>query len=264
MSFDVPDTSAFDPLYLAGSAAISYYHTAFGLYVSQLEPFAVKALRRVLPRVHDETLRESVERFCRQEAQHYQRHADFNQVVLAQGYGGLTELLAGLKRGFDDCLNSAGDAFCVGYVEAIESYTTQFAIAMLASGLYDHRRTQPAFGRLFKWHLLEEIEHRTVAFDLDQSLFRPGPLRRAGARWQAQGRMLRFLATCADLMSTADVARLGERCRIGPRQKLHMLTFPLVMRLRSIAPGYSPHHCVLPAGFEALRVEFTHDAQHVA
>jgi predicted metal-dependent hydrolase len=49
------------------------------LYVAVLEPFAVKSFRRVLDQIRDEALRENVERFSRQEAQHYQRHYRFQQ-----------------------------------------------------------------------------------------------------------------------------------------------------------------------------------------
>ena len=68
MKFDVPSADDFHPLYLAGSAALSYNQTAFGLYAALLEPFAVKSFRRVLDRIRDDALREEVDRFCRQEA----------------------------------------------------------------------------------------------------------------------------------------------------------------------------------------------------
>ena len=63
MKFQVPTQDEFHPLYLAGSAALSYNHTAFGLYVALLEPFAVKSFRRVLDQIRDDTLRERADRF---------------------------------------------------------------------------------------------------------------------------------------------------------------------------------------------------------
>src|SRR3954463_13852447 len=81
---------------------------------------------------------------------------------------------------------------------------------MIASGLYEHRRTHPAFGQLFKWHMLEEIEHRTVAFDLYRHLFGRDYWHRARMCWFGQGHQLRFQASCAGLMSAVDVQRHGE------------------------------------------------------
>ena len=121
---------------------------------------------------------------------------------------------------------------------------------------------QRAFGELFKWHMLEEIEHRNVAFDLYQHLY-GGYLFRVRLCWFAQGHMLRFQRDCAALMSTADVARHGERCRIGTRQQLQLWMFPLGMRLRSMLPGYTPHRHRIPPGIPQLSEHFTRQAQSV-
>jgi len=257
MQFEVPSAEAFDPVYLAGSAALSYYHTAFGLYVALLEPFAVKSFRKVLDQVRDDALREEAERFSRQEAQHYQRHIDFNKAVLAQDYPGLEAKIETLRRDLDRFLGDASDQYCIGYVEGFESYTTQFALRMIGSGLYDHRRTHPAYGALFKWHMLEEIEHRKVAFDLYRHLYGHGYWFRARLCLFSQGHMLRFMAQCARLMSSIDVRRRGERCRIRARRRLQLALFPLGMRLRSMLPGYTPHDTRVPAEIAALSEHFT-------
>ncbi|MGE5638785.1 MAG: metal-dependent hydrolase [Clostridia bacterium] len=263
MKFDVPKPEAFHPLYIAGNAPLSYNHSAFGLYVALLEPFAVKSFRRVLDRIRDDELRERVDRFSRQEAQHYQRHADFNKAILAHGYPGLEERIERLRRDLDSLLGDAGDQYCLGYIEGFESYTTQFSLRMMTSGLYDHKRTDPAFGSLFKWHLLEEIEHRTVAFDLYRHLFGNDWWHRAQLCWRSQGHMLRFLNECAELMSRVDVKRHGERCRIRPRQRLQLRLFPLGMRLRSMLPAYTPHDYVVPEGIAQLSAHFTALAESV-
>ena len=262
MKFDVPAAGDFHPLYVAGSAALSYNHTAFGLYVALLEPFAVKSFRKVLDKIRDDALREEVDRFSRQEAQHYQRHVDFNKAVLAHGYPGLEQRLERLREDLEGFLGDASDEFCIGYVEGFESYTTQFALRMIESGLYDHKRTHPAFGSLFKWHMLEEIEHRTVAFDLYRHLF-GGYLGRVRMCWISQGHMLRFLGDCAEMMSAVDIPRHGERCRIGTRQKLQMATFPLGMRLRSMLPGYTPRKHHVPDSIAKLSAHFTQVAESV-
>ncbi|MDH5349278.1 MAG: metal-dependent hydrolase [Betaproteobacteria bacterium] len=264
MKFDVPSAADFHPLYIAGNSVLSYQHTAFGLYAALVEPFVVKSLRRTLERIRDDKLREELDRYCRQESQHYQRHVDFNKVVLEHGYPGLEERLARLRAELDGFLRDGGDQerFCVGYTEGFESYTTQFALRMIESGLYDHKRTHPAFGSLFKWHMLEEIEHRNVAFDVYQHLY-GGYLYRVRMCWFTQGHMLRFQDECAMLMSAIDVPRYGERCRITPRQRLQIALFPVGMRLRSMLPGYSPHNYRVPDGIARLSAQFTALAESV-
>src|SRR5512137_1990601 len=131
MQFEVPGADEFHPLCIAGNSVLSYTHLATSLYVEYLEPFFVKSLRRVMDQIRDEALREDVDRFARQEAQHYQRHIDFNKAVLAQGYPGLAERMDVLKRDFERFLAEETDRFRIGYIEGFESYTTQFALWIL-------------------------------------------------------------------------------------------------------------------------------------
>lgn len=262
MKFDVPTGDEFHPLCIAGSSALSYSHLATSLYVALLEPFFVKSLRRVVDRIRDEALREDVDRFSRQEVQHYQRHIDFNKAILAHGYPGLEQRVDALKRDFDRFLDHATDRFRIGYIEGFESYTTQFAIGTLASGLYDHPRTARPIGDLFKWHMLEEVEHRNVAFDVYQHLF-GSYFHRARMCWISQRHMFRFIADCTRLMSEVDVARHGERCRVTLRQNVLMARARLVMRLRSMLPGYTPHKYTLPPNIPELSAHFTQLAQSI-
>lgn len=262
MRFDVPASKDFHPLYIAGNAKLSYQHSAMGLYVSQVEPFFVKSLRRVMDRIRDDRLREEVDRFSRQEAQHYQRHADFNKVVLAHGYPGLQERLDRLKAEFDGYLADGSDRFRIGYIEGFESYTTQLGIFMLSSGLYEHHRTNPAFANLFKWHLVEEIEHRNVAFDVYQHLI-GDPLYRVRMCWSAQHHMLRFYADCERIMSAADIPRHGRRCRIRLKHRLQSFASTSAMRARSMMPGYTPHRYNVPANIAALSAHYTQQALQV-
>src|SRR5688572_16270825 len=129
MGFVAP--AEFHPLYIAGNAVLSYSHTAIGLYLAYLEPFFVKSLHRVMDRITDPVLLENVDRFCRQETQHYKQHVVFNRLVLTQGYGGLDARVEKLRNEFEGSLRNRDDRFRIGYVEGFESYTTQFALQVM-------------------------------------------------------------------------------------------------------------------------------------
>jgi len=262
MKFDVPSADEFHPLCIAGSSVLSYAHLAMGLYVAHLEPFFVKSLRRVMGQIRDEALREDADRFSRQEAQHYRRHMDFNQAVFAHGYPGLEQRVDILKRDFEGFLADKTDRFRIGYIEGFESFTTQFALRTLASGLYDHRRTTRSIGDLFKWHMLEEVEHRNVAFDVYGHLY-GDYVHRARMCWVSQRHMFRFIADCTQLMSSADVARHGERCRVTIRQKVLMATGRIGMRARTMLPGYTPHKHAIPPNIAELSAHFTQAARSI-
>jgi len=262
MKFDVPGADEFHPLCIAGSSVLSYSHLATGLYVTHLEPFFVKSLRRVMHQIRDEALREDADRFSRQEAQHYRRHMDFNKAVFAHGYPGLEQRVEVLMRDFEGFLAHRTDQFRIGYIEGFESYTTQFALQVLASGLYDHRHTTRAVGDLFKWHMLEEVEHRNVAFDVYEHLY-GDYLYRARMCWVSQHHMFRFIADCEQLMSSADIARHGKRCRITTRQKVLVAMGRVGMRTRTMLPGYTPHDYAVPRTIASLSAYFTQRAQSI-
>lgn len=262
MTFDIPTAEEFHPLCIAGNSALSYVHLAMSLYLAYLEPFFVKSLRRVLDQISDEELRENADRFVRQETQHYQRHIDFNNMILAHGYPGLEQRINILKKDFEKYLEQASDQFRIGYIEGFESYTTQYALLAIHRGLYDHRRTARPFGELFKWHMLEEIEHRNVAFDVYQHLYGNYPFR-VRMCWIAQNHMFRFIADSTKIMSSVDMARYGNQYRVTMKQKLLMATIRIGMRARTMLPGYTPHQYVLPENITELSAHYTQIAQSI-
>ena len=262
MKFDFPSPEDFHPLCIAGSSGLSYPHLAMSLYVGILEPFFVKSMRLVLDRIIDDTLREDVDRFARQEAQHYTQHNEFNKVIFAQGYPGLEQLVEKLKQDFARFLDKASDRYRLGYIEGFESYTTQFALLAIGRGLYDHPRTLRQFGELFKWHMLEEIEHRNVAYDVYQHLYGNYPYR-AAMCLISQNHMFRFISDCSNIMSSIDVIRHGEQCRITLKQKLMMKYIRLPMRVRTMLPGYTPHKYVLPPNVTELSAHYSGIAQGI-
>lgn len=262
MKFELPKREEYHPLCIAGNSSLSYSHLAMGILVAYLEPFFVKALRRVLDKIEDENLRENVDRFARQEAQHYQRHKEFNEVVFAQDYPGLAKRVEKLIHDLDYMLEHASDKNRLGYIEGFESYTTQFAIFSLSIKLYDHPRTNREFGQLFKWHMLEEVEHRNVAYDVYQELF-GGYLYRAYMCWRSQSHMFRFLNDCSAIMSKTDVERYGESCRITWKQKIKLKIHRFKMRIRTMLPLYTPHNYVLPKNIVKLSAFYTGLAESV-
>jgi len=263
LTFEIPGAEDFDPVYMAHNAAVSYNFTGLGLYVALLEPFIVKSMRRVLDRISDAPLREAVDRFCRQEAQHYQQHERFNAAVLAQDYPGLQARVDRLADDFRRFLDERDDRFRIGFVEGFEAYTNQGALEILKSRVCDHPRTDPRFGHLFRWHMLEEIEHRNVAFDLYEHLF-GNYLYRVRMCWVAQSHILHFIRDCTVIMSAADVKRHGQRCRIRPVERVVLALRPWPKRVRSMLPGYTPHRYDVPDSINAIAARYSEMADSVS
>lgn len=262
MPFTVPEGDPFHPLYIAGHPVASYQMTGLGLYVALLEPFIVKSVRRVLDRVTDPALREAADRFCRQEAQHYQQHERFNALVFGAGYPGLRERYELLRADFDGFLADRDDRFRIGFVEGFEANTSQGALRLLGSGALRHPKTDKALGALWEWHMLEEIEHRNVAFDLYEHLF-GGWLYRARMCWVAQHHMARFIDDCTAIMLPVDVARHGPTCALTAGQRLQRLLMRMIPRVKSMLPRYTPHRYELPDSVTRLSAKLSAQATSV-
>lgn len=260
MAFEIPTADDFDPKWAAGNIMASYVTTGVSLYVAYLEPFLVKSLRRVLDQVTDPALKEDVDRFCRQEAQHYMQHERFNNAILESGYPGLEERFAQLKGDFDTFLETKDDRWCVGFVEGFEAYTTQGALGALEAGVFDHPQTDRRFGDLFRWHMTEEIEHRNVAFDIYQHLY-GDYFFRVKMCWIAQTHIWRFILDCMKIFSPVDTARFDKSYRVT---RLHrwLATAAVAPRfLTTYTPWYSPHRYRIPENITALSAKLTAAAE---
>lgn len=256
MEFEIPTAAEFDPKWLAGNIVMSYAATSVSLYVAYLEPFLVKSLRRVLDRVRDVELRDNVDRFCRQEAQHYLQHERFNEAILGQGYPGLAERFARLAADFDRFLAEKDDKWCVGFVEGFEAYTTQGALRSFESRVMDHPRTDPRFGALFRWHLAEELEHRHVAFDIYEHLYGDYAFR-VKMCWTAQTHIWRFTLDCMKIMSPFDVARFGTGYRVSAVQRALATAVTVPMFMKTYLPWYTPYRLTVPDSIQNLSADLT-------
>ncbi|MFT7221015.1 MAG: putative metal-dependent hydrolase [Candidatus Azotimanducaceae bacterium] len=262
MMFDIPTPESFDPKWMANDIIQSYLSTGTSLYVAYLEPFLVKSMRRVLDKITDDKLRGNVERFSRQEAQHYTQHEKFNEAILGKGYPGLQERFDELKQDFDYFLSNKDDKWCVGFVEGFEALTTQLALQSLHELGKRHRKTDPRFAALFEWHMTEEIEHRTVAFDIYEDLYGDYPFR-AKMCWVAQSHILKFIIDCMKIMSPTDVARYDQSYHVPniayPTIWLRMS--PAIMK--TMTPWYTPYDYDVPDTIQALSAKLSDDAASV-
>ncbi|MCZ6458208.1 MAG: metal-dependent hydrolase [Gammaproteobacteria bacterium] len=263
MQFDIPTVDNFNPKWAADNIMLSYLATGTSLYVAYLEPFLVKSLRRVLDQVKDEELRENVDRFCRQEAQHYMQHERFNAAILEFGYPGLRERFDRLKGDFEHFLAAKGDKWCVGFVEGFEAYTTQSALKAFSSRLFEHPRTDKRFGALFEWHLAEEIEHRNVAFDIYQHLY-GDKLFRAKLCYIAQMHIWRFTLDCMKIMSPVDTARFDDSYRVKPLDRALATVAVIPMFVKTYLPWYTPHAYSVPDNIQQLSESLTEAAESIS
>lgn len=170
---------------------------AISLTLPHLEPYLIRTLRAALPVLDDPELAADVRAFCAQEAQHHRNHARVNEKVrellgpeTAARLLAVEERLSADYRRFSD---QRSLRFNVGYAEGFEAMTCAMAVTRLGAPLPDG--TPGPWQQLWAWHLAEEIEHRTVAFDVFEAVSGNYPYRVAVAA-VAQ---LHFLRTLDEL-----------------------------------------------------------------
>ena len=138
---------------------------------------------KVLPEITDEKLKEDVQAFIRQEAMHAVAHTSANKEYLSQRNIDIqrnldimdflfTNALADKPFGKEvpKILDHQWDLFRLGVIATVEHMTCVLGKYALYNKRWEELGADPEMIDLIKWHGSEEIEHRTVAFDLYRHL----------------------------------------------------------------------------------------------
>lgn len=148
------------------------YLVAFSLTMPYLEPYLIRTFRSVTEDITDAGLAADVREFIGQEAQHFQNHRRVNEMIKRQ----LGDDVGAKLQAVEDRLDadyrrfstSKSRRFNLTYAEGFEAMTCAMAITMFAEA-ESGEGPKSSFGpwqQLWAWHAAEEIEHRTVAFDV--------------------------------------------------------------------------------------------------
>lgn len=164
------------------------------------ERWFVHVYKQVLPHIRDDRLREDVIGFIDQEAVHSQAHDDVLPHLRALGLDP-TPYTAQVDWFFEKLLGDRtlppGKARSwwlkerVALIAAIEHYTAFLGDWVLGADELDRRGADPVMLDLLRWHGAEEVEHRSVAFDLFMHV--DGSYRRRVRTWAAAFSALVFL-----------------------------------------------------------------------
>ncbi len=145
---------------------------AASLIPAYIEPFLLKVMMQAKPQIDPAkiALHSDLDIFIKQEMQHCRQHIAFNKRMHALGY----ELLKPIEKEFDATftrfLATKSLRFNLAYSEGFES------LSATACELYfeDYNElledADPEPTNMWRWHLAEEFEHRTVCSDVYHEL----------------------------------------------------------------------------------------------
>jgi hypothetical protein len=248
-----------DPIIVPGCPEESYTIVGLSLLLPYLEPYLIRSMNAARPRVTDPRLAAQLAAFNGQEGQHYRLHMRFNDAVRA-GFTALPALEAELAADYRRFSETRSLRWNLAYAEGFEALTSAMAHFSFEEGTV--RRLSPAAQALFAWHLGEELEHRTVAFDVYAHVC-GGWVYRLVVGLYAQWHLNRFVRRAAQAMMDQD--RADGRDHGGVREawaRVRPLLGLMVRRLvpkvlKTYLPWYTPHGIAMPAGVAELLEEAT-------
>lgn len=129
------------------------------------EKFFIDSVRHYRNDVTDPVLKEHIRGFCGQEGFHRREHQNYNEALCtARGYdlekleGKMTKRLAWAQKNLSPLQNLA-------ITVAIEHFTAVLAELLLRPDSVMNK-AEPSMRELWRWHAAEEMEHKSVAFDV--------------------------------------------------------------------------------------------------
>ncbi len=215
------------------------------LAMPYLEPFLIKNVREALPEIDDEQLAESARNFMGQEAQHFTNHRRYNEMLKRNGYPDLAEVEAEMAADYKR-LELRPLRWRLAYTAGFETMTIGLTEWLITQRESLFAGADPTVASLVLWHMVEETEHKTVAFDVYQHLFGDYRARVMGliyAAWhvaafsrRAYMRMLKHDGAWHDARSRVRLWRMVWRFYRNIAPAL----------LRSLAPGHHPRDTADP------------------
>lgn len=176
ISFEYPAETL--PRHFADDLVMSHVVAMLSAMFPNGEDFFVQSVRNYRDRIEDPELKKQVAKFIGQEAIHGREHREFNERLASLGYP-----TRYVDRAVDVALNKVGVRFLSKRVQlaitaALEHYTATLAEALMSSEELREQLIAEEVRHLFLWHALEESEHKSVAFDVYQTVCGNNLLRR--------------------------------------------------------------------------------------
>ena len=155
---------------------MTHFMNALSTTFPEGEAFFVRSVQRFRDHAQSPEQREQIRDFAQQEGLHSRQHDHHVELLARQGYGGLVRLNRAAARQMR-WMNRHVPIYALATTAALEHLTAVFARQILA---YPERWVEPMhvdMAPLWRWHALEEAEHKAVAFDLLHVVSDSHPLR---------------------------------------------------------------------------------------
>ena len=249
-----------DPIFIEGEPELSLTLVAASLLLPHLEPYLIRSMRTATEHVTDPTILDGLKKFSAQEGQHYRMHAKFNSAIRFSGYPRIEEFERELEDDYKRFSETKSLRWNLAYAEGFEAFTMNSIRMMMEPNGFDN--PDSTIIQMFEWHFVEELEHRTVAFDVYDHVC-GGYWYRLAVGAYAQWHFSRWIAKVSKYMiaekasaATAKVVQITKsrsdlaKGRPGTLRQL-MSMLPIYL------PGYTPHDIVISPQMQLIADKYS-------
>jgi len=157
----------------AGGHHVSQFFNTLSIFFPSGERFFIDSVRNYRERITDAELQRAVSAFIGQEAMHGREHIEYNDALVAAGLpaDAMERLVIALLKFAKKTLPKAEQ---LAITIALEHFTAILADVLLREPKL-LEGAEPRYAALWRWHALEETEHKAVAYDVYVAMLGKGP-----------------------------------------------------------------------------------------
>lgn len=251
------------PARWASNGEFAQQMNAGSTYIPYLERFLNRVMAQAASRLKQSdsdtaALRADIKLFIRQEANHYAIHGAFNTILPRHGYE-ISAFERQFEAEFERLYTTKSFAFLTAYCEGFETMGPPSALVWLDEIQDLLEGADPNVVALWKWHLLEEYEHRTVAHDVFHHFH-------GGYFMRIYGFLYCFLHLNGMGKKVLDSLLAHDRAKMSPKERvasvrnarkaqLWVAWLTLPRMLRALSPFYTPRRSPEPRMFKSYMAE---------
>ncbi|HTJ41172.1 MAG TPA: metal-dependent hydrolase [Kofleriaceae bacterium] len=172
------DTTGVPKHWFGGNPVATHIANGVNMLFPAGERFFVRSVNHYLAQIDSPELRAQIKGFFGQEGRHAKAHDDYNQTLRDQGFeiDRFLDFYTRVQSGWLDRITPP--ALKLASTAAAEHYTAIMAEGAFTRGILG--TADPRMRELLMWHAAEEIEHKSVAFDVLKTVNPSYALRMAG------------------------------------------------------------------------------------
>ena len=161
-AFEFPDD--LDPIWVPDNPFRSHLFNGLSITMPYLEPYLMKSTKQAMAHISEPELLKDMRGFNGQEGLHYQCHRRLNELLKANGYPELAAVEQRLAESYAR-LSQKSLRTQLAYNAGFETMTNGFTHWLINKRARLFRGASPHVASFWLMHMVEETEHKTVAFD---------------------------------------------------------------------------------------------------